>query len=490
MMPRRGNTLIIVRSLVLTFLALVFTPLAVQAANPVRSAVADGRTIATSARDTAVVRAPVRPAGVADDNRVCDEREDDADQDRNPRSAAANDRGPDCRYTIAGTISPPADGAGSIVNLGGTLSATTTADRHGRFRFVGLARGIYSVMLSKAGYSFTPPARTVSITTSNTKHIDFSVSPGHSVSGVITPPADGAGTIVTLSGGQTTTADSAGAYRVTGIADGTYTVTPSKAGVTFSPPSQIVTLSGSDAASVNFTAGEHVIFFDDFSGATVDSAQWTTMDRSGDQSNSELQCYRPANVMTADGSLQIVSQAQPVICDGNAFNYTSGMVQWTHFNFTYGTVEIRARLAGGQGTWPTLWFLGADCQASNIVSADNTGPCHWPDPGSDEIDMTEVMQGAVWEVNQQVHSGANNSGCQPLTTDVSQNWHTYSLYWAPDSLVWKIDDVPTCSITEGVPSTPMFLMINTAIGGIGGGTVDDATLPQSLVVDYVKVTQK
>jgi hypothetical protein len=34
----------------------------------------------------------------------------------------------------------------------------------------------------------------------------------------------------------------------------------------------------------------------------------------------------------------------------------------------------------------------------------------------------------------------------------------------------------------------MFLMINTAMGG-AGGTVNNATLPQTLQVDYVKVTQ-
>jgi hypothetical protein len=35
----------------------------------------------------------------------------------------------------------------------------------------------------------------------------------------------------------------------------------------------------------------------------------------------------------------------------------------------------------------------------------------------------------------------------------------------------------------------MFLIINTAVGGIGGGTVDPSTLPQTHQVDYVRVSR-
>ena len=164
------------------------------------------------------------------------------------------------------------------------------------------------------------------------------------------------------------------------------------------------------------------------------------------------------------------------------------MVQWTSYNFLYGTLEIRAKMAGGQGTWPTLWLLGTNCQQTNVVSPDNIPPCNWPQSGSDEIDMTEILSGNLTTVNQQIHSGSSNPGCGAGTTDVSQNWHTYGLVWRPGSIAWTIDGATTCTITTAVPSTPMFLMINTALGG-AGGTVVDSTLPQTLSVDYVRVYQ-
>jgi beta-glucanase (GH16 family) len=236
-----------------------------------------------------------------------------------------------------------------------------------------------------------------------------------------------------------------------------------------------------------------VIFYDDFTGTAL-SSEWVALDRHGDYSNNELQCYLPANVTVGNSYLTIVSEAQTETCGDSdhapaTWNYTSGMVQWQTFNFTYGTVEYRAKMAGGQGTWPAIWLLGANCQASNISSADNTGACNWPQPGSDEIDITEIKGGALQTVWQNVISG--NSGfqsCTPTTTDVSQNWHVYDLIWASGSLIWEIDGVQTCKFTSSIPSHAMFLMINTAMGG-AGGTVNNATLPQTLQVDYVKVTQ-
>ena len=208
------------------------------------------------------------------------------------------------------------------------------------------------------------------------------------------------------------------------------------------------------------------------------------LDRPGDASNQELQCYRPANAAVTGGNLVTTTKVDGS-CSGH--RYTSAMVQWRQFAFTYGTLEFRARMAGGTGTWPAVWMLGSNCQQSNITTPDNVGTCHWPEPGSDEIDVTEVFGGSTTTVNQGLISTAGNDGCRPEVSDVSADWHTYQLVWAPGSLTWTIDGTTTCTVTSGVPSTPMFVMINTAVGGVGGGTVDDATLPQQNLIDYVRV---
>jgi hypothetical protein len=64
------------------------------------------------------------------------------------------------------------------------------------------------------------------------------------------------GATVTLSGASSdsTMASSGGAYSFTGLANGKYTVTPSRAGYTFNPPSQDVTITSKNLTTVNFTA--------------------------------------------------------------------------------------------------------------------------------------------------------------------------------------------------------------------------------------------
>jgi beta-glucanase (GH16 family) len=84
-----------------------------------------------------------------------------------------------------------------------------------------------------------------------------------------------------------------------------------------------------------------------------------------------------------------------------------------------------------------------------------------------------------------------NEGCGygPVDTCPSDaaGWHTYTLVWAPGSLTWKIDGKKTYSTTKDVPSTAMFLIINTAVGGTGV-TVEKATLPQTTEISSVVVT--
>jgi beta-glucanase (GH16 family) len=260
--------------------------------------------------------------------------------------------------------------------------------------------------------------------------------------------------------------------------------------------SGVSTGSGVDASGGTSTSsGGGTVFYDDFTSASLSSA-WVAMDRHGDYQNNidpEQQCYLPANVALVGGNLVITSKVQTETCGDathpiSSWNYTSGMVQWSTFSFTYGTLEFRAKIAGGQGTWPAIWLLGQKCQASNVSTADNVGTCNWPDVGSDEIDIAEILSSQFQLVNEQIHSGSNNPGCTAGTSDVSQNWHVYQLVWTVGSVVWMIDGVQTCKVTSTVPSTPMFLIINTALGG-AGGTVDNSTLPQTMSVDYVKVTQ-
>lgn len=159
--------------------------------------------------------------------------------------------------TLSGTITPAADGAGASLTLTGAATGTVIADAAGAYTFSALPNGTYTVTPAKAGYSFTPANRVITISGGGSvSGADFTATPVpiRTISGAIAPAASGSGTVLTLSSGATATADGSGSYTFTSLANGSYTVTPAKPGFTFSPASQAVTINGTDVTGVNFTA--------------------------------------------------------------------------------------------------------------------------------------------------------------------------------------------------------------------------------------------
>ncbi len=61
-------------------------------------------------------------------------------------------------FTITGSITPAASGAGATVALAqnGTLIATSTADANGNYSFGGLANGTYTITPTKTGFDLQP----------------------------------------------------------------------------------------------------------------------------------------------------------------------------------------------------------------------------------------------------------------------------------------------------------------------------------------------
>ncbi len=158
-------------------------------------------------------------------------------------------------WTLSGTITPASLGAGAAITLGGTSSATTTADGNGNYSFTGLANGSYSVTPAKSGVSFSPSNQPVTINGANQSAINFTAQAvTYAISGSVTPASLGSGTTVTLGGASsaTTTADGNGNYSFTGLANGSYSVTPAKSGVSFSPSNQPVTINGANQNAIQF----------------------------------------------------------------------------------------------------------------------------------------------------------------------------------------------------------------------------------------------
>lgn len=244
---------------------------------------------------------------------------------------------------------------------------------------------------------------------------------------------------------------------------------------------------------------------DEFIGSSINTARWTVYNRLGDQVNGEVNAVIPANIRVTGGSLFIDSKFEDVLAgdtttaapNPRTVHYTSGQIAQASPSFLYGTVEVRAKICGGIGTWPCFWMLSYDWQAHQPNSANEL-------PGSSfyaEIDFAEFMSGHRTQVNCQIHwdpgTGQVNPGGEvALPFDATTRFMVYRLQWSAGSAIFSVDaedgngfqTIQTITGSGNVPNVPMYVILHTAIGGIGGGTPDSSTYPVSTEIDYVHIT--
>ena len=246
-------------------------------------------------------------------------------------------------YSIAGTIT---GGSGATVTLSGAAAATVTADASGNYTFTGLANGSYTVTPTKAGFTFTPVNRAVTVNGANVTAVNFTAQATYSIAGTISPAASGSGATVTLSGAAaaTVTADASGNYTFTGLANGSYTVTPTKAGFTFTPANQPVTVNGANVTAVNFT---------DVSTYSIAgrSAGWQRSDgdaERGGRGNGDRGCQRQLHLHQS-GQRQLHGDADQgrihVYAGQPGGNGERGQRHWGEFHCAEPPIRSRARSA-------------------------------------------------------------------------------------------------------------------------------------------------
>jgi len=289
------------------------------------------------------------------------------------------------------------------------------------------------------------------------------------------------------------------------------------------------------------------VWQDEFNGTSLDATKWVVARFCGGY-NQERQCYtdRPDNLSVGGGSLTITAWRQlpeeddderALRCDGDDisvapnevgivtcpasdplkpdYDYSSARI---HTNvpgsphaWTYGRIEIRARMPYGQGTWPAFWMLP-------LPPADP-----WPQSG--EIDILETVNLHIFSpadfkptdfVQSNVHlcsddpsypidpnaSTSAQTLCQswgsgyhkvhqPLslqlgnfvgtTPDLTRSFHTYAVEWTDVDMRFFVDDQFLGQVMHGPDSQnhapfqhPFYLIINLAIGGAMPGAPNPA----------------
>jgi beta-glucanase (GH16 family) len=242
-------------------------------------------------------------------------------------------------------------------------------------------------------------------------------------------------------------------------------------------------LTASRSTTITVSVAQSLIWSDEFNTpGAPDPAKWGYDIGAGGWGNNELQYYtnRLDNAIVSAGTLKIIAKRENF--GGSTFT-SARLLSRSRFSFKYGKIEISAKLPTGVGTWPATWMLG-----------DNFLTAGWPACG--EIDIMEHRGNDLNRIHGTIHytgnSGANGIGGTTLIQNATTEFHKYACEWNAQYIRFLVDDriYFTTANSANLPfNQSFFLLLNVAMGGNFGGSVDPAFASGTMEIDYVRVYQ-
>lgn len=241
-------------------------------------------------------------------------------------------------------------------------------------------------------------------------------------------------------------------------------------------------------------------------GDMVDLTQWNII--TDIHNNQELETYTQddTNIQLSGGqTLQLVPQQSAT------GEWTSSRIEsvqsWTPAPGK--AMQVQAALRGGvssidqkQGMWPAFWMLGESLRTGTA----------WPLCG--ELDIFEQINGQLTGYGTAHCDHTGGGACnepsglgESIAIPQDDEFHTWALKidrscssWQDETIQWSMDGTVFHTLTgaqigdEGVWATlahsPMFVILNLAVGGTWPGDPNEATLPgwgNMFEVQYVGV---
>ncbi|MFN4282665.1 MAG: family 16 glycosylhydrolase [Alphaproteobacteria bacterium] len=200
--------------------------------------------------------------------------------------------------------------------------------------------------------------------------------------------------------------------------------------------------------------------------------------------NNEKQIYMDADYLglgvnpfsVNDGILTInAAKSSSAVKAATGYDYTSGVLtSQGAFSQTYGYWEVRAQIPEGKGLWSAFWLLNEN---------EN-----WPP----ELDILEAIGSETNWLHQTVHTATGSATSAPTWSvdKLSQGYHTYGMNWTQHEITFYLDGRATFTMpTPTDVHTPMYMVLNLAVGGNWPGSPDATTnwANAKYNVDYVRV---
>ena len=234
---------------------------------------------------------------------------------------------------------------------------------------------------------------------------------------------------------------------------------------------------------------------DEFDGEELDTDKWWVY--TGSVYNNEKQKYLNdgSTVEVSDGTLKLKAYL-------SESKWYSGKIQASSHEkedgstggmpFKYGYVEARLKMPVDKGVWPAFWLM-----------PDKSEYGAWPFSG--ELDIMEFSPSTKGTTAYATyHKATNAAGGHDYHSLGSKNissantkWHTYGLYWTEKTLEAYYDGESLGTVFKKKGKSfaqwpydkEFYVILNLAMGGDLGGTIDSSLTEAVYEVDYVRVYQ-
>jgi len=220
--------------------------------------------------------------------------------------------------------------------------------------------------------------------------------------------------------------------------------------------------------------GYHLFWEDEFNGNELDSTKWAVrgIGPRGIGYNT------PDAIELKDGKLHINAFME------NDSLKISAVGTYGRFETTYGYFECRAQLPKTTGNWAAFWM-----QSPGISSGE--------DPGKfgTEIDIFEYFKNQGGDfVSHNLHwaYGPNQKSTGAFLSKaegIGEGFHTFAVEWTPEKYAFFVDGLKYYEIKEAISHIDEYMILSFE----PAHSIEDlkgATLPDSYIIDYVKVYKK
>jgi len=234
-----------------------------------------------------------------------------------------------------------------------------------------------------------------------------------------------------------------------------------------------------DMGYLKTTGDFQLVWQDDFDGSALDESKWSRIS----EGTPDWKNYMTTDNQVYDvsgGHLHLKGIVNPDTQTDPRPYLTGGVTTEGKFDFTYGKVEVRAKMESAQGCWPAIWLLAS----TGIYGG-------WPDNG--EIDLMEHLNFDN-HIYSTIHSKIKLLPYQKTKSVVTSEFNTYGVEWYPDRIVFSINGENTFTYSRFIWATwkqwpfdqDFHIILSQQLGGSWVGNIDPSHLPVDYVIDYVK----